>query len=55
MIIKCPACGEPTKSFTAECTACGHEFRSVVNRSTILILIQQLKEIELLEWESNPI
>jgi len=54
VIIKCPACGEPTKSFTAECTACGHEFRSVVNRSTILILIQQLKEIELLEWESNP-
>jgi hypothetical protein len=54
VIIKCPACGEPTKSFTAACKACGHEFRSVGIRSTILILIQQLKEIEHLEWESNP-
>lgn len=53
-IIKCPACGEPTKSFTSKCVACGHEFRAVSNRSTILILIEQLKEIEQLEWETNP-
>jgi hypothetical protein len=53
VIIKCPACGEPTKSMTSECHACGHEFRSVVNRSTILILNQQLSEIEVYEWENN--
>lgn len=53
VVIKCPGCGEPTKSFMSECPSCGLEFRSVVNRSAILLLVQQLKEIEIAEWETN--
>lgn len=45
-IHKCPNCGEVMKSFSTNCTACGHEIRNTKSSTSVREFAQKLEKIE---------